>query len=99
MSKPYTISELMGLVSPIARRHGVKRVSVFGSYGRGQATAGSDVDLHIEKGRVETLLQLIAIQQDVEDALQVRVDIVTSGIRDKSFLEHIRKDEVMLFEQ
>ena len=52
----YTLQQLRAIISPIAKRHGVKRVSEFGSYGRGQATASSDVDLSIEKGKIQTML-------------------------------------------
>lgn len=52
----YTLQQLQAIISPIAKRHGVKCVSVFGSYGRGQATASSDVDLSIEKGKIQTML-------------------------------------------
>lgn len=99
MMTPYTLNDLKALIGPIARKHGIKRVSVFGSYGRNQAGAQSDVDLHIEKGIEKTLLELIAFQQEVEEALCLPVDIVTSDIRDKAFLAHIKADEVPLYEQ
>ena len=56
----YTLTQLKALVEPVARRHGAQKVSVFGSYARGQATEKSDVDLHIEKGQMKTLLHIIA---------------------------------------
>lgn len=96
---PYTIGELKDIVTPVAARHGVQKVSVFGSYGRKQATDQSDVDLHIEKGDMRGLLQLIAFQQDVEEALNLRVDMVTSDILDKRFLDRIKQDEVVLYER
>lgn len=95
----YTIPELKNIVAPVARKHGVRRVTVFGSYGRGEATEHSDVDLCIDKGSLRSMLQLIAFQQDMEDALKGPVDVVTSDSRDQRFLEGIRKDEVLLYEQ
>ena len=95
----YTLQQLQAIISPIAKRHGVKRVSVFGSYGRGQATTSSDVDLSIEKGKIQTMLQYFAFVNDVQDALKCHVDVITPDIRDKCFLETIRKDEVKIFEQ
>lgn len=95
----YTLQQLESIIAPIAKKHGVKRVSVFGSYGRGQATATSDVDLSIEKGRIQTMLQYFAFVNDVQDALKCHVDVITPDLRDPSFLETIRKDEVMIYEQ
>ena len=43
MAGVYTMQELREKIAPIAKKHGVKRVSVFGSYGRGEATPQSDI--------------------------------------------------------
>lgn len=96
---PYSISDLKRIVTPIAQKHGVKKVSVFGSYGRGKATGQSDVDLFIEKGAIKSLLQLLAFQLDIEEQLNVHVDVITNGAQDKRFLEKISPDEVTLYEQ
>lgn len=39
---PYSIDELRRIIAPIAQEHGVESVSLFGSYSRGTASAGSD---------------------------------------------------------
>lgn len=99
MTHPYTIEELRDIITPIARKHGVKRVAVFGSYARGQATHNSDVDLFIEKGRIRTLVHLLSFQLETEEALKKHVDLITPDIRDKDFMLFIRPDEVTLYEQ
>lgn len=93
---PYTINELKNIISPIAQAHGVKSVSLFGSYSRGSATAESDVDLKIEKGQLRTLFQLCGFRLAIEDALHCSVDLVTSE-SDPDFLKLIEKDEVLLY--
>ena len=94
---PYTIQELKQIISPIAQAHGVKSVSLFGSYSKGCATAESDVDLKIEKGRLRTLFQICGFRLDVEDALHCSVDLITSDASDPTFLKMIEKDEVLLY--
>ena len=98
MPAPYTISELSSIIAPIARKHGVRRVSVFGSVARGSANAQSDVDLCIDAGKIESLLGLIAFRLDAETALQTTVDLVTTDANDKDFLARIRPDEVIIYE-
>jgi len=93
----YTIQELKNIISPIAREHGVKSVSLFGSYSKGNAVPGSDVDLMVEKGKLRTLFELCGFRLAVEDALGCSVDLVTSDASDPAFLEMIRKDEVLLY--
>lgn len=50
---------------------------VFGSLARGDNRDGSDLDLLIDLAPGRSLLDLIAIKQDLEDLLGVRVDVVT----------------------
>ena len=94
---PFTMQELKNIITPIAQAHGVKSVSLFGSYSKGHANADSDVDLKIEKGQLRTLFQICGFRLAVEDALQCPVDLVTSESSDPTFLEMIKKDEVLLY--
>lgn len=94
---PYTINELRRRIAPIARQHGVRSVSLFGSYSRGTAGEDSDVDLKIEKGDLRSLFQLSGFRLAVEDALELPVDLVTSESADREFLNRIEKDEVLLY--
>jgi len=54
MAQIYSINQLRDLVSPVAKQFGVKRVYVFGSYGRKEATAKSDLDLRIDAGNIRS---------------------------------------------
>ena len=93
----YTIDEIKKIVSPIAKVHGVQSVSLFGSYARKQAHDKSDIDLLIDKGNIQTLYQLSSFRLDIEDALKLPVDLVTSDSNDHDFLTGIRKDEVLIY--
>ena len=95
---PYTIEELHRIITPIAQAHGLRSVSLFGSYSKGTARRDSDVDLKIEKGSVMSLFQLSGLRLDIEDALRVPVDLVTNDSPDHEFLDMIAKDEVLLYE-
>jgi len=96
---PYTIEELKSIITPIAIRHGVESVSLFGSYAKGIASVQSDVDLKIEKGMLRSLFQLSGFRRDVEDALKLSVDVVTGTSSDRDFLQSIQKDEVLLYQR
>lgn len=93
----YSIDEIRAIVAPIAQKHGVESVSLFGSYSRGQGTEHSDVDLKIEKGALRSLFQLSSFRLALEDALSRSVDLVTTESSDKGFLQKIEKDEVLLY--
>jgi predicted nucleotidyltransferase len=63
----------------LATRHGARNVRVFGSMARGDATPASDVDFLVDVEPGRTLLDVIALEQDLEDLLGRSVDVVTDG--------------------
>jgi len=93
----YTINQIRDIVVPIAKQHGVKSVSLFGSYASGRATPQSDVDLKIEKGQLKSLFDLSRFRLDVEDALQLPLDLITTQCSDAAFLRETEKSEVLLY--
>ena len=99
VERRYTISEIQNLVKPVAIRYGVERISLFGSYARGDANLGSDIDLHIDKGAIRGYFKLAGFHREIEEALDMHVDVITTGALDKEFLSRIAKEEVVLYEQ
>lgn len=95
----YTVEEIQAKAIPIAKSYGIRRMSLFGSYARGQARDDSDVDIYIDKGRLKSLIQYFAFVGELEDALQCHVDVVTTGIQDKEFLNRIMEEGVLLYEE
>ena len=93
----YSVSELRSIISPIAQKYGAERIYLFGSYARGDAHNGSDIDLRIDKGSIRGL-QFAGLLGDLEDALKTPVDLISSAGMDQTFLEAIRHDEVLLYE-
>lgn len=97
MSARYTIDELKNIISPIAYKYQISHVYLFGSYARGDNHSKSDIDLRIEKGNLKGMFALCGFYAEVENALGMKVDIVTTGSLEESLLSDIRKDEVMLY--
>lgn len=64
-------------IQEIASRHGAHDVRVFGSLARDQGESGSDLDLLISLEEGRTLLDLVSLKQELEEALGRRVDVVT----------------------
>lgn len=85
---------MQSIVSPIANAHGVSSVALFGSYATGEANAGSDVDLRIEKGRLRSLFQTCDLRQALKDALHLPVDLVTCESSDIALLDRIAKEKI-----
>lgn len=80
----------------IAAQHGARNVRVFGSRARGEAGPHSDLDLLVEFEPGRSLLDLIAIKQDLEDALGCEVDVATEGSLGPYVREQVLREAVTL---
>jgi len=63
----------------IARKYGARKVRIFGSIARGEGKPDSDLDLLVELEPGRSLLDIIAIKQDLEGLLNRKVDVVTEA--------------------
>lgn len=70
-----------------ARAHGIRHVRVFGSFARGEAMDGSDVDLLVELDADHTLLDLLSFQIEAESILGSSVDVATLEL----LKDHVRE--------
>lgn len=61
----------------IVARHGVRAPRIFGSVVSGLDGEDSDLDLLVEPGTSTTLFTLAALQDEAEQLLGVRVDVLT----------------------
>lgn len=98
MSHIYSIDEIKAIVAPIAAAHDVDGIYLFGSYARGNATENSDIDLRVDKGRLTDLFALGALYADLEEGLNKKLDLLTTGSLDQSFLQNISEEEITLYE-
>ena len=74
--------ELQGkrkLINRIAAKYGAKRIRVFGSVARGEATKISDLDLLVDLEANRSLFDLGGLQFDLEKSLAMPVDLVTEN--------------------
>ena len=61
----------------LAAQYGVRRIAVFGSYARGEATPESDVDLLVEFSTPPGLLKFVELERYLSELLGVKVELVT----------------------
>lgn len=81
-------------IREVAARHGASQVRVFGSFARGTQQNDSDLDLLVDLAPGRSLLDLIAIQQDLEDLLGRRVDVVTARSLSPYLRDSVLRDAI-----
>ena len=64
-------------INRIAAAHGARNVRLFGSMSRGESTDSSDLDLLVDMSDGRSLFDLVALGDELEEALGVEVDVVT----------------------
>ncbi len=79
-------------------RYGVRSLGVFGSYVRGEQGEESDLDLLVEfDERPLTLLQFIALENELSDRLGVKVDLVEKSALKPAIGQRILQEIVPLW--
>ena len=95
--KTPTVSNIEYYAISLAKEYGAEKVSLIGSFARGEERPDSDVDILLEKGRIKGM-QVLEFQDKLEQQLNRRVDVVTTAGASPRFLERVKKDEVVLYE-
>lgn len=94
---PLTLThQKRALILKIAEKHGAYTVRIFGSTARGTTTSQSDLDILVDLAPGRSLLDLIAIKQDLEDALGCSVDVVTEASISPYIREQILDEAIPL---
>ena len=88
--------EMREEIRRIAVGHGATSVRLFGSFAKGAASPGSDVDILVQLKKGGTLLDLVAIKQDLEDLLGRSVHVVTVSSLSPYLRDDILKEAVPL---
>ncbi len=90
------IGKLRGLQPELQRRYPIREMGVFGSYVRGEQTEASDLDILVSLGTGIGLIGLAGLQQDLSDALGVKVDLVVKGPLKRRIGRRILSETVMI---
>lgn len=87
----YTIKEIKTIIKPILNKYGITEIYLFGSYARGEANKSSDIDIYCNKGNVKTFIDQGLLEDELEKALNKKVDIVF----DSSYIDDYFKIQMM----
>ena len=94
------------MILPVAQKYGITKATLFGSYARGEATEGSDIDILIECDSIRNMKDYLALEEGLRSAIGKKVDLVMAdALRSENtraarrLIEHIEKDQVIVYER
>lgn len=88
-----TTQELNKTLITILNRHDARHISIFGSRARGDFRPDSDLDVLVDFAVNKSLLTLIGIEQELSEALGIKVDLLTEKAISPHLIERIRRDQ------
>jgi len=77
--------------------YGAERIAVFGSYARGEAGTGSDIDILVRFARPKSLIQIVQIEDEIRKSIHLKVDLVTEKAVSPYIAGSIQRDEVVIY--
>lgn len=91
------LCDIKRILKEILGKYNVRRIFLFGSYARGEANRDSDVDILCDKGDISTLIEKGKAEEELEEALGKKVDLVflTSSMPE-FFKNEIERDLIEL---
>jgi predicted nucleotidyltransferase len=95
----YSINEISNIAAPIARAFGIRKLSVFGSYARGEATKDSDLDFRIiDRGSLRGLFKLAGFELALEEKFNLPVDVVVADAMFDDVLQNVEQEEFVVYD-
>ncbi|MDH4028950.1 MAG: nucleotidyltransferase family protein [Nitrospirota bacterium] len=96
MSVSNIIKNRRNEILAIATRYGASNIRVFGSMAHGNESPESDIDIIVKMEKGRSLLDIIAIKQDIEELLGRKVDVVTEASISPYIRDNVLKEAVSL---
>ncbi|MFQ5976950.1 MAG: nucleotidyltransferase family protein [Candidatus Heimdallarchaeota archaeon] len=90
------LRELQEKILPIAKRHGVRKLALFGSSVRGELREDSDIDILVTFEGEKSLLDLISLELELQEALDRSIDVLTYNSIHPLLRDQILNEQVVI---
>ena len=93
-----TIEEIREKSIQIAKKYKIEKISLFGSYARGDADENSDLDFLVFGGKNFKLTMIFALAEDLREIFQKKVDVfeINEINPDSDFYKKIMQETVWM---
>ena len=93
-----TLEEIREKVIPIAKKYKIEKISLFGSYARGDADKKSDLDFLVIGGKNFKLTLIFSIAEELREIFNKNVDVfeISEINQDSEFYKKIMNEKVFI---
>jgi hypothetical protein len=91
------VDRIFEKIVSILKGHGVKTIGIFGSYARGEAGPESDIDVLVEFSGRKSLLDIVGIEQELSEALGIKVDLLTEKSISPYLIDSVKKEMAVIY--
>lgn len=89
--------DLENKIIQVLKSHGAKKILIFGSYVRDQATPKSDLDIIVEFETPKGLIKFVGIQNELSDKIGIDVDLLTERAISPYLIDKIKKEAIVIY--
>lgn len=76
-SNPKLTQDIEEKIINFLKERSAKKISIFGSYVRGDATPESDMDIIVEFDEGISLLDIVSFEMDLSELLGIKIELLT----------------------
>ena len=91
-----TLQQRREEIITVASRHRAVNIRLFGSVARGDDNAASDIDMLVDFLPGSSLLDQVALIQELSDKLQCKVDVVSTRALNPHLRDSILEESIQL---
>jgi len=90
--------EIKHKIISILVNHGIKRILVFGSYARNEATPESDLDLIVDFPEGTSLLDHVGMEMELSEALNMKIDLLSRNGISPYIKDIVLNEAIVIYE-
>ncbi len=89
--------EIKERVISFLKECGAKKISIFGSYVRGEATSESDLDIIADFDENISLLDIVSFEMDLSEQIGIKVELLTEKAISPYIIEEVLEEAKVIF--
>jgi len=82
----------------LLEKYKAKKIGIFGSYARGEARPGSDLDVLVDFHERKSLLTLVRIERELSESIGVKVDLLTEHSISPYLINRIKSELKVIYQ-